>query len=302
MNKLLRSVGRSSAAILLAAACMASAAELSIADLCGDCRPEKVATCGGFLEGASVSPDGALWILDLSGDRIINITDQGECAVRGKSGSTPNGSKFSSDGKMWITARSGLLTFDPKSGAVTVVVDQFAGKPLTGLNDLAFDKDGGLFFTAPEGSDYVKRDGRVFYLPPGAKVPVLVNDKIAFPNGIAATPDGRNVLVAEFAMKRVVSLPSPAAKGGLAVAYVYVNTQGGVGPDGIYVDAQGRLFTANLGAGEVLAFSADARPLGAIRLPDDAGKLVSNLVMRGGYLYFVEAQKGEVWRVRMRGI
>ncbi len=299
MSRSLR-VARGTLLVLAIGASTASlAAELSVADLCGQCRVEKVASCGGFLEGATVAPDGTLWALDLSGDRILNITDKGECAVRGKSGSTPNGAKFAKDGRMFIAARSGLLTFDPKTAAISVVVDSFEGKPLGGLNDLAFDKDGGLYFTIPEGSDVLKPQGRVFYLPPGATAPVLLTDKIAFPNGVVAGPDGRSVLVAEFAMKRVLSMPAANVKGGIAVTYVYANTQGGVGPDGITVDSKGRLFTANLGAGEVLAFSDVGRPLGAIRLPDDAGKLVSNLVVRGEYLYFVEAMKGEVWRVRL---
>ena len=286
-------------ALAFGASATALARESSVADVCGQCRVERVATCGGFLEGATVAPDGTLWVLDLSGDRILNITDKGECAVRGKSGSTPNGAKFAKDGRLFIAARSGLLAFDPRSSMVSVVVDRFEGKPLEGLNDLSFDREGGLYFTVPGGSDLLKPNGRVFYLPANATAPVLLSDKIAFPNGIAAGADGQSVLVAEFAAKRVLSMPGANFKGPLAVTYVYANTQGGVGPDGIMVDGKGRLFTANLAAGEVLVFSDVGNPLGSIKLPDDAGKLVTNLAVRDKYLYFVEAMKGEVWRVRL---
>mgnify|MGYP003335830805 CR=1 FL=1 len=47
------------AALLLPA--LASAAMPTI---CGDCRMEKYASCGGFLEGASVDSKGGLWVVD----------------------------------------------------------------------------------------------------------------------------------------------------------------------------------------------------------------------------------------------
>jgi len=285
---------------LLAAAPAAFAADQSAAEVCDACRVEKFATCGGFLEGMTVAPDGGLWALDVTGDRILNISTRGECVERGKTGGLPNGAKFHKDGRLFIAGSKGLLTFDTRTAATAVVVDSFDGKPLTGLNDLVFDANGGVYFTVPGGSSLARPNGRVFYLPPAATKPQLLSDAIAFPNGIAITADGRNVLVAEFAAKRILALPAPTAQGSFALTYVYAYTVGGVGADGMTVDSQGRLFAAIFGASEVSVFANDGRPLGSIRLPPGAGPMVTNLVVSGDKaLYISEAEKGEIWRVRL---
>jgi sugar lactone lactonase YvrE len=303
MNWVTRSLCRFSANLLLLACSAVVAAEPSMQALCGKCVAAKFATCGGFLEGASIDPTGGLWVLDLSGDRILNVTDKGECVARGKAGGGPGGSKFTHDGRMIITGRKGLLSFDPATGQVTTLVDTFEGKPLLAPNDLALDKDEGVYFTVPSGSDLRKRDGRVFYLAPGASAPTLVADQIAFPNGIAVSADGRSVLVSEFAEKRVLLFPAVTAKfipgGAPLLSYVYTYTQSGVGGDGIAFDGHGRLYTANITSGAVEVFAPDASHVGFIRLPEGAGPNVTNLAFRGSYLYVTEASRGEVWRVHL---
>jgi gluconolactonase len=277
-----------------------ASAQDSLSGFCGQCRPEKFASCGGFLEGASVDPSGGLWVVDVTGGRIINVTDAGQCVVKGNTGGTPNGSRFNKEGRHFITdAKLGLLSFDSATSKITVVADKYEGTSLASANDLAIDEAGGIYFTVPGGSNLLNPVGRVFYLEPNLKTLRLVTDKIAFPNGIAITAGGQTILVAEFAAKRVLSLPALTAKGGFPLAYVYARTRGGVGPDGITVDSKGRLITANLGTGEALVFAADGRPLGAIQLPEDAGKNLTNLIVSGQDLYMTEAAKGEIWRVRL---
>lgn len=289
---------RATMLLALVFAVAAQAAEPSAGALCGECRAEKVASCGGFLEGITAAPDGTLWALDLTGDRIVSI-EGGQCKTRGKTGGMPNGAKFHSDGRLFIAGRQGILVFDTRTEALSVLLDTFEGKPLNGINDLSFDKAGGLYFTVPGGSGLLNPNGRVFYLPAGATAAQLLTDKIAFPNGIAVSPDGRTVLVAEFAAKRVLSLPAATVKGGISLAFVYANTRGGVGPDGIVFDEKGRLFTANLGTGEALVFEADGRPLGSVQVPQGGGRFVTNLIVQKPYLYLTEAEKGEIWRVRL---
>jgi len=285
---------------VLAIAPFLSPAQETLAGFCGQCRPEKFASCGGFMEGASLDPSGGLWVVDVIGDRILNITDSGQCVVKGKTGGTPNGSRFNKAGRLFITdAKLGLISLDPATSKVTVVADKYEGTSLASANDLAIDEAGGIYFTVPGGSNLLNPVGRVFYLEPDYKTLRLVTDKIAFPNGIAIAAGGQTILVAEFAAKRVLSLPALTAKGGFPLSYVYARTRGGVGPDGITVDGKGRLITANLGTGEALVFASDGRPLGAIQLPEDAGRNLTNLIVRGHDLYMTESGKGEIWRVRL---
>jgi gluconolactonase len=271
-----------------------------MAKFCGSCQPHRFATCGGFLEGASVDAAGGLWVVDVTGGRILEITGAGQCIAKGKTGGMPNGSKFAKDGQLFVTdSRLGLITFDVATGTVSVIADQYGTTSLASANDLAIDQDGGIYFTVPAGSGQLNPVGRVFYLSPDHKNLRLLTDKIAFPNGIAISPDGQSVLIAEFASQRIISVPSLTAKGDFPLTYVYARTRGGIGPDGIALDPSGRLLVANFGSGEVLVYSAEGVPLGAIKLPESAGKRVSNLVIRGRDLYVTEGSKGEVWRISL---
>jgi gluconolactonase len=278
-----------------------AAAQDSIAGLCGACQPSKFATCGGFLEGPSIDSAGGLWVVDVTGGRILKISGNGDCVSQGKTGGMPNGSKFTKDGRLFVTdSRLGLITFDPVKQTAAVVAGKYNGIPLMSANDLAIDRFGGVYFTVPAGSALMNPIGKVLYLAPDGKDLRMVIDKIAYPNGIAISPDGETVLIAEFAAQRIISVPSLTAKGGFPLTYVYATTRGGIGPDGIAMDHAGRLYVANFGSGEVLVFSPQGVPLGAIELPASAGKMVSNLVIHGQELYVTEGSKGEIWRVHLK--
>ena len=279
----------------------APAALAAVPELCGDCRAEKFASCGGLLEGLAVDKDNGLWAVDLKSGKVYSFGDDGKCNERGNTGGQPNGAKFGPDGLLWIADKQkGLLKMDTRTGAVTPVVNSFHNEQLRGLNDLVFDKKGGVYFTEPYGSTALKPDGRLFYLPAGKDARLqLVQDGLAFPNGVVITNDGENLLVGEFALKRITSLVAPDSTNMFEFPLVVVTTQGGYGPDGMLMRPDGILLAANFRAGEVLAFDAARRPMGSIRLPPEAGLDTTNVAIRSGWLYITEGDKGEIWRVRL---
>lgn len=280
-------------------ACVPAAAEAGnegMALFVGD-APELFARCGGFLEGVVVDPAGGVWVLELFGDQILSVSEQGECTRVAGTGGMPNGAKWHDDGSILITDQTGLLRFDPETGTVATVADSYGGESLTGLNDLSIDAAGGVYFTAPWGSSVLSPTGRLFYLPEGASEPQLVAEGLAFPNGVAVHPHDPVVLVAEFAGKRILSLPQAGSDATTALPHVFAHTRGGVGTDGMVFGADGTLYAANLGTGEVLVFAPDGRMLGAVSLPEGAGHSVTNLAIGDGYLYITEAEKGEIYRI-----
>ena len=269
------------------------------AGICNECRMEKYAHCGGFLEGATVDSAGQLWVVDLLGGRLLQVGTNGTCTERANTGGQPNGAKFGADGQLWIADKQlGLLRLDTKTGKLTTVVNSFRSEKLRGLNDIVFDKAGGVYFTEPYGSGALKPDGRLFYLPPGANAKLqLVAGNLAFPNGVVLTGDGNTLLVGEYALKRITSLPTPSSPNDFDTSSVWATTSGGVGPDGMLVLADGTLLAANFDAGELLAFDSKGRPLGTIPVP--AGPRVTNMALRDDWLYVTEGSSGEVWRVRL---
>lgn len=280
-------------ALLLAGS--ASASE----SLCGACKVELFAKCGGFLEGITVDPQGGLWAVDLLSGNVLSIGEDGKCAVRGNTGGQPNGAKFGPDGQLWIADKQrGLLRMNPHSGEIAEVAAYLGNERLRGTNDLVFDAKGGVYFTEPYGSDALDPDGRLLYLPPGPNAAVrVVGEGLAFPNGVVIAPDGRTVYVGEFARKRIVSLPAVDNTDPFGMAWVVAYTTGGIGPDGMTLTQDGVLLAANFSAGEVLVFDRTGRPMGSIVLP--GGPMVTNVAIRGEWLYATEASRGEIWRVRL---
>jgi gluconolactonase len=273
-----------------------------IAAICGDCRPQKFATCGGFLEGATFDRSGTLWVVDLLSGNVVRVDDGGQCHVEATTGGAPNGAKFHRDGRLFIADKNrGVLAYNPANDEMAVVADTYRAERIRGTNDLVFDANGGLYFTEPYGSSTLDPDGRVFYLPPGQDAPLtVITERMAFPNGIVLTASGDNVYVGEYANKRVLSLPSAQSTSAFDVAHVVVNTEGGVGPDGMAFDEAGNLYAAIFQGGEVRVFDPAGFAFGSIVLPEGASTFVTNLAFNDNDLYITEASQGVIWRVAVK--
>jgi gluconolactonase len=93
--------------------------------------------------------------VDVTGGGVINVTDAGQCLVKGNTGGTPNGSRFNKDGRLFITdAKLGLISFDPPASKVTVVAHKYEG---TSLATATIDEAEGNYFTVPGGSNLLNQ-------------------------------------------------------------------------------------------------------------------------------------------------
>jgi sugar lactone lactonase YvrE len=72
-----------------------------------------------------------------------------------------------------------------------------------------------------------------------------------------------------------------------------------VGPDGLTYGPDGTLYAANIEAGTISRWTPEGQPLADLRLPKEAGPLVTNLLVEGKVLYATEAAEGVVWRTRL---
>lgn len=271
----------------------------TIDEICGDCQVERYASCGGFLEGATFDRSGQLWVVDLLSGNVLTVDDAGTCTVAANTGGAPNGAKFHRDGRLFVADKSrGILALDVEKGEFESIASAYRAESLRRVNDLVFDEQGGLYFTEPYGSSAINPNGRVFYIPPDQGAPMrVVADALAFPNGVALSPDETQLYVGEYAAKRIVSIPSQSATNDFDIAYVVTHTDGGVGADGIAVDADGNLYYAVFQGGEIAVVGADRFRYGSIRLPTGAGTFVTNLAFKDENLYVTEATQGVIWRV-----
>lgn len=274
----------------------------SLGEICDDCEFEKWATCGQFLEGINFDANGHGWAVSVSNGEIVEIVD-GVCTVRATTGGKANGARFHKDGRLFIADQiRGVLTYDTATNEITTFADTIGGEPMVLANDLVFDENGGLYVTVPGISDYVDRTGQVIYFAPGSNEAQVVMDKLPYGNGIAIHPGGKYISIGLFRDKTIVTLPAAPYPQTFRGPYVAIVTDGGIGPDGIAMDTEGRTYWANFNSGAVGITDTRGFVLGYARLPDEAGLFTTNLAFHEGYLYVTEATKGEVWRMKVKTI
>ena len=273
-----------------------------LSQICDDCTLRKYASCpaGKFLEGPNFDKDGVLWMVSLRTHEILKVTPDGQCSVVADVGGNPGGGRFDKTGHYIVTDRAGLMSFDTTTSKMTTIVSTYGTQNFKGLNDVVVDKAGGMYFTDPNGSNAMRPNGRVFYLPPDrSKDVVLIGDVFAFPNGLVLSPDERILYVGEYSLNRIMAVPlsAPGTVAPLGSPYVFAYMVGGIGPDGMLVDQKGDVYSAHYQAGEIAIQDPSGFPIGQIRMPPEAGRSTTNLAFRDGYLYVTEASRSEVWRV-----
>src|SRR5262249_43897479 len=158
-------------------------------------EPELVQEGFVFTEGPVAAPDGGLYFSDIRPNRIYRLDPSGKIDLVREQTNGANGLAVTAEGD-FLPAEGGgkgLSRRHPR-GTVSPVPEGVGGKPFLAPNDLIIDAKGGIYITDP-GPRPVE-PGRVAYvysLPAGAKQPVVLDDKIARPNGLTLTRDGKTL-------------------------------------------------------------------------------------------------------------
>src|SRR6185436_7093476 len=139
-----------------------------------------------FTEGPVPTADGGLYFSDLlTSDRIHRLAPNGEITVIREQANSSGGLALNRAGEIFAVETTSKRVVKFADGKVTVLTEGSPEKPLLAPNDLILDSKGGVYFSDPGPRPVVAgRIVYVYYLAPGAKQPVMLDDKIARPNGI----------------------------------------------------------------------------------------------------------------------
>ncbi len=224
-----------------------------------------------FTEGPAVDPKGDIYFTDQPNDRILKwtaATNKVETFLQPSGRS--NGLDFDREGRLIACAdeKSQLWQIDPLTKKHIVILDGYDGKLLNGPNDVWVDPKGGMYFTDP----FYKRDywqgrekpdqekQRVYFLPKGAKVPVIAEEFLVQPNGIIGSPDGKLLFVSDIGDKKTYQYEI-AAEGAVTNRKLFCE----IGSDGITRDTAGNLYLTGNG---VTVFDKEGKKLGEIPIPE----------------------------------
>ncbi len=189
--------------------------------------------------------DGRLWFSDWGTQEVIAVDPEGKSEVIVRVPSSPFCIDWLPDGRLLVvSARDRLLLRQGADGSLApyaglgglsehpwndIVVD---GRGNAYVGNIGFDFPGGEF--APGTLALVTPDGAARQ----------VADGLAFPNGMAVTPDNSTLIVAESYASRLTAFDM-GADGGLSNRRVWADLGDGV-PDGICLDAEGAVWYADV--------------------------------------------------------
>ncbi|MDP4022032.1 SMP-30/gluconolactonase/LRE family protein [Methylobacterium sp. NEAU 140] len=241
---------------------------------------------GRWCEGPCWLPHRAgLAFSDVKRNHILLLTRAGEVETLVAPSNNANGNTLDARGRLITCEHRGrrVVRRDP-DGAVTVLADSFAGKPLNAPNDAVLGPDGAIWFTDPvygiaepeEGiqAEPEQRARRVYRIPEPGRVEAMTA-AVDQPNGLAFAPDGKTLYVAESGAARnpeggraILAFPVEADR--LGAPRVFAALEAGV-PDGLKVDLDGRVYAACIDG--VRIFDPAGVLLGRVATPTTAANL-----------------------------
>jgi len=190
--------------------------------------------------------DGQLWFSDWAANQVIALDPGGSHEVVATVASIPMCIDFLPDGRLLVvdSARRRLLRRE-SDGSLVQHAD-LSGVSSKPWNDIVAD-DRGNAYVNTIGFDFPGGEfapGLVVLATPDGNVRQVADD-LAFPNGMAITPDGGTLIVAESYGNRLTAYDI-RSDGGLAGRRVWADTPGDH-PDGICLDADGAVWYADVG-------------------------------------------------------
>ena len=261
-------------------------------------EPELVQDGFTGIEGPVGANDGSVYFSDRNPDRTYHVGLDGKITIYKENTGATNGLAFTRDGDMVRAEGTGKrISKVDRAGNVTNLTEGIAGTPLITPNDLIVDAKGGVYFTDPGARPVVPgRPTGVYYLPPGAKEPILVDGDNPRPNGIALTTDGKTLLVDNTLGPVVFAFdvqPDGTAKNKRAFLQLQDIPAGEEsGADGMAIDRDGRIYVCT--AVGIQVFDASGKYLGRFKAAHGSANIAfagpdkRTLYMTGGqWLYRV---------------
>ncbi|QHI97515.1 SMP-30/gluconolactonase/LRE family protein [Xylophilus rhododendri] len=256
-------------------------------------RLEVLATGRRWLEGPVwLADQDCLLVSDLPEDRVLRWCPDGSVStLRQGQGWFENGHARDRQGRLLACShRQRCITRTEWDGRITRLAEHYKGLRLNSPNDVAVHPDGSIWFTDPpygiqtdyEGGKQVSElPAQVYRLDAELGELAVATDRLAGPNGLCFSPDGKRLYIAEtglqFAAEPVqhIRVFDVAEDGRRLDEGRFFHQVAPGNADGMRCDEAGRLWTS---AGDgVHCLAPDGRLLGRIHVP----AAVANLCFGG---------------------
>jgi len=254
---------------------------------------ERLADGCRWAEGPVWFGDGRylLWT-DIPNDRIMKWDETTQMSSVWRHGSNnANGMTRDRQGRLICCEHLGRrVTRTEYDGRITVLADQYQGKPLNSPNDVVVKSDGSIWFTDPPFGIVGYYQGEkaeqelpasIYRIDPDTLALTLISDAVQGPNGLAFSPDEQQLYVIESRSRprniRVFTMNADGKSVSQPTAPDLLLGADDGTPDGFRVDVHGNLWCGwGMGSAEldgVRIFSPAGQALGHISLPERCANL-----------------------------
>lgn len=237
----------------------------------------------GLLESPRWHGD-RLVVSDWSAGEVLTVDPTGRTEVLARVASLPLCTAFLPDGLLLIVSSpQGKILRRERDGSLVTHAD--LGEP--GWNDIVVDGRGHAYVNRPGFDPMAGEEFRPGFVSLAAADGTVeqVADDIAFPNGMAVTPDNATLIVAD-SYRHVLVAFAIDAGGGLSGRRIWADLAGGT-PDGICVDAEGAVWYADVPARRCVRVAEGGSVLQTVEL--DRGCFACALGGPGGTTLFLVA-------------
>jgi gluconolactonase len=255
-----------------------------------------------FPEGPVLWRDGSVLLVEIERGVVTRVASDGTVSVLADLGGGPNGMALGPDGALYVCNNGGFLfeevdginrtragvpegyaggwieRLHPDTLEHRVLYTHCGGHRLVGPNDIAFDTQGGFYFT-DYGKTYPRHrpHGGLYYaLADGARI-VEVAYPLVTPNGVGVSPDGATVYVAETETARLwafdVESPGVVSRRRSTpfaphAGRIIVGLPGYQRFDSLAVDADGNIHVATLVSGCITVISPSGEIIDVVATGD----------------------------------
>lgn len=224
---------------------------------------------GGLTEGPAVAPDGSIYFSDIpfgnDGGLIVRFDPRTkQISIFTDNSGKSNGLIFDARGRLLACEGSNfggrcVSAWDVQSKKKTILADGIRGKRFNAPNDICLDRMGRIYFSDPRylGSEPREIDAMAVYcIEPSGEVREATRE-VSKPNGLAISPDGKTLYVADHDNgSDDVTKPAPPKAGAMKIYAFPLSADGRIagarrtlvdfgekkGCDGMTVDAQGHIY------------------------------------------------------------
>ncbi|HTY22680.1 MAG TPA: SMP-30/gluconolactonase/LRE family protein [Desulfomonilaceae bacterium] len=286
--------------MLFSAICLVLFAAVSFEDkapaLPKEITPYPVVANIEFAEGPIFDSLGNLYFVNyVRNGTLGKMTPDGTLTVWCETGGQVNGLKVDSEGYI-IGADTGakrVIRVHPDGKRIEVLTDRYEGKPYHSPNDVCLDMAGNIYFSDPSNETPEAPIGGVYRIERNKKVTRLI-DGLKYPNGLAVSPDQKQLLVAETMTNRILAyaLNPDGSLGPQKTLYQFPNSS----VDGIMFDEYDRLWVARWLNGTVAVITLDGKLVAEIAA---GGTKVTNLCFWGKSVYVTVAGNHSIHRLEV---